>query len=335
MSADAVNEGDKDEAIVTGIRLHGDFKYKLAPISEIVTDASLRMYWGRIQARYDDDLYQSHFKVNEAYINLKPDGPFEARIGAHSQSALKSNLIVAPRRSFAGVKEILKWENRTQTVTLWAQQTIPSSYSMNSRRSEREKTPTFLTESLDWEVRPNEEWNLNLFTTHYRYNNLPSLVAYESSVLGNFNTDGTTPNNTSFVTEFDGILIGTEACWCGIQKVGLVGGYQFLRNFGDKGNLNQAQDVSLGVKIKTADFDFEPVARVFAVEGNVAPASYSHLDYGYTNRQGVNFEVVLTLNKYGFSIKGEYSQSEPIVANASQGSFRGGFIGVESRHVEF
>lgn len=335
-AAQSFSEG-KDEGAGTGFRAGALLRYQLSPWARFLFDGEARFFSSRVQTRYDDDVMSSGLKLREGYAAFGQESGFEVKLGALGQRLIKSDLLIASRRAFPGVYEGMVFADASSNMRLhiWAQQTVPTSYSLNTKRSDREPTPTFLTETINLKITPAKVVEAEFYATHYRFNYLPAVVAFESSSLGN-TVNGEVAPNSDFKYGFDGFLLGTEGCLCLEGPLKLRAGGQWLQNNEAPSRANRGQLLFLGTDLMlNSEINIKPRYSVFFNESDTSPAYYNSWTMGNNNRKGMIAQVEVEFLKYGFSLNLEYVQSAMINPDPFQFDKEVFSIGVETNHVPF
>ena len=138
----------------------------------------------------------------------------ELRGGAINQGYLNSPMLVSGRRAFPGFQAILSHDFENIRAELSVEQVVPTSYSMNLDREDKEETPFFQTQSLQFKGKSLKliEWSVT--GGHFGWSNIPDKVAYESSLQGNSVIGSESVAGSQFKYDFDGLFASTELCLC-------------------------------------------------------------------------------------------------------------------------
>jgi len=334
MGAFNFSEG-KDDGTGGLMRLTGSFRYNLAPFLHFYFQPQIRFYSARVQSRYDEDLADSGIRIRNGYVGIGKEETLGVKVGVLDQEPLRSDLLVSGRRAFPGVRETFHFGTRAVRVTGTAQQTVPTSYSLNTRRVEREPTPTFLTETLEFKITPAKEFEAEIYATHFRFNHLPAVVAFDSALLGN-SVMGESAAGSAFRYGFDGFLVGTEVAVFQVGPMDFRVGGQWLQNTSAPKELNRGQLLFLQSTLRVnSDLEITPRFSSYFAESDVAPAAYNTWDMGNNNRKGLMAELRVRFPNYGFNVDAKYVQAETINDYAFQADKQYFFIGVEMDNVPF
>jgi hypothetical protein len=289
---------------------------------------------GRLQERYDNDAYENRISMSSSYVSFMPEQHLELRAGSIRQDWLKANLLISPHRAFPGAQEILESKTEPVSVKLMAQQLIPSSYSLNTERSEKEPLPTFNTQYLVVEGNPKALFQLHGAAGHFNYSNLPSKVAFESGRAGNTVLGGEAVPGSRLAFGYDGYFGEAGVCLCG-ETAGVSLGFERQINTRAPNWGRDAQAVSLGTKFILRDYDFELRYMNYFIESDASVARYMPGGLGFTNRMGDAFEAEMHFRKQGFKLKGSYVNARTVANNPNQQTLSDFFLRVETDYAPF
>jgi hypothetical protein len=302
----------QNEGLISHLGLSARIGYQLAPWLRAKIEPKADFYSARAQERSQSDAYQNRLGLAEGYVSLEPIEYFELRAGTHSQKHLESPLLVSGGRAFPGLQEIVRIPmGKLGKIELIAQQVVPTSYSNNSLREEKESLPSFTTESVHLTLTPNRRTKLSAFGGHYRWSNLPSAVAFNSAQLGN-SVEGEVAPGAGFSYQFEGFFGGTKASARLHRHLELAASFKRAQNTRADSRVADSQMWEVAPLIKTRDLDITTSYGQFMNEADVTPAFYSSARFGHTNRAGQSAGVKLDFKKYDFAINGEWVQSLPI-----------------------
>lgn len=324
----------KDEGTGAMMAIGTQFQYRVAPWAHFFLDGDARFYASRVQTRYEGDEMSSGVKVREGYIAFQPLEPIEIRSGILSQKDIKMPLLINSRRAFPGVREQWRWKQEHFEVFAWAQQTVPTSSSLNTQRAEREATPTFLTETIAFKIAPAKVFEAEFNATHFRFNNLPAVVAFESSTLGN-SANGDVAANSDFKYGFEGFAVGGDLCACLDGPISFKAGGKWLQNTAAPTQSNRGQLIYLESTLRTSQLNITPRYSLFFNESDSSPAYYNRWQWGNNNRQGSVMQLEVEFPKYEFKIQAEFVQAKMINQDPFQFDKQVFILGVETNHVSF
>ncbi|MCC7405679.1 MAG: hypothetical protein IT288_14870 [Bdellovibrionales bacterium] len=322
----------QDEGTMVGFTLRPRMTYKLTESFDIYADAKLQLITSQVQSRFNDSV-QSGILPYEVAARFRPFSFLEIKGGALSQGYLNAPLLITDR-AFPGVSETLRAGSKKTYLEFIASQTIPTSTSFETMRVEKEKTPTFVTETLRGGLQLKNAFELTGSATHWKYGDLPAVVAYESSRWGN-STSGELPGNSFFNYDFEGWLAGAEACLCVLDTFKIRGGGYWLENTKADPSFNRGQEMFLRADMGIMGAVVSPYYLQFFNESDTSPARYNSGARGHNNRQGDGFGIEILFRSYNFRVVAEYLGSEVINPNASQEKLDSVFFKVETLYVEF
>lgn len=328
------NEG-KDEGMMAYLYAGANFEYKFLKNLKARVEPRLRLYEGRDQARYDDDLMSNRFNVMNMYFGYEPIKYLELRAGAHSQREMRLPMLISNLRSFAGVKEIAKYETENYKLHFIAQQLVPTSHSSNLEREEKEKVPSFRTEALKFDGQWNDTLKWESMAGLYHWANIPSKVAFESRMVGNMSGGGDYSTDAKLRFAHEGWFAAGTLCWCTTAPLSFEVEYQRVQNQRAPSYAGDAQLVGFGPNYSFGDKEVSFRYRSYFIESDATVAIYSRSRFGNTNRQGSNIEAALKFKDLGFSIYGEMFAANTINSSANQRYLQEYYFGVETDYVSF
>lgn len=362
LQSESFNE-QSDEATFTQFRLR--FRSRLEFSEYFVLKASpfVVLGSGRVQSRFEDTATRDKTGVREASLLFRPTSWFDLEGGILNQGPWKMEFFSDEETfvSYIGVKAKLshKWEKSDSEwlrLTLSAQEAIPGSRSLNTQRSEKEKEAKLQTQGLQ------ATWNRDqvLVQTHYShfsFSNLPSVTAFESKRMGNYENPGV-ETNSSFPYQFAGQGYGASVCYEYYEKrmarfydpksaifserrdlpcSGSIS-WQRLQNTKAPRALSKGERVSASASLfVTENIRFQAMYGVYFKEAYVAPGAFSSATLGGTNRVGRVSELRADFLNQGFTARAQWVNADVInqVSNPFQGKLDRWFIGLESQYVWF
>jgi hypothetical protein len=173
------------------------------------------------------------------------------------------------------------------------------------------------TELVELTMRPLPSFLLVASGAHYRFKDLPRIVAYRSFLAGNLEITGGGPESSIFTTGFDG-YIGTGRILWDLSSVELDLGQQWVYNSKAPERQNMGQVVWGKSKFKGPRHDWTPGFVYFVTESDVGPAIYADSKYGRNNRKGYSVELELKFRDEGFKLTAWYTRADVILPSATQ-----------------
>lgn len=331
VGGESFSEG-QDEGTMVGFVFRPRMTYKLTDKFDLYADAKLQLVTSQVQSRFNDSR-QSGILPYEVAARFRPVKVLEIKAGALSQGHLNAPLLISDR-AFPGVSEGLRFGGKKNYVEFVAAQTIPTSTSFETMRVEKEKTPTFLTETVKAGFEFRQAVELKGFASHYSFKDLPSVVAYESSRWGN-QTLGDLPGNSFFQFEFDGWVGGGEACLCYFKPFKLRAGGYLLENSKADPTFNRGQEFFVRADMGILGTVVSPYYLQFFNESDTSPARYNSGARGHNNRKGDGFGLEIFFRPYNFRIVAEYMSSDVINATPNQEKLDSVLFKVETLYVDF
>lgn len=303
------------------------FRFQLTP--------RLTMNNGRIQRRYDIEAAQSsRLNLRDTYVSFHTEVDqwlenLEFRVGSHWQRYLHSSMLVSGRRSFIGAQQraTVRFSDEVKTRFV-AQQVIPDSSSDDGEREDREKTPLFTTETFAIQWKRDGVADVEPFITHYKFSNLPAIVAANSAVIGN-TVDGEVGPDSRFRYGFNGFMAGVDSGVHLSEKIRFeIYAYQIQNNDAPAG-ARRGQWVQVALPVEVSDnFYFRPVYARYFLESDVVPGAYNSGTLGHNNRKGQRVGIDFGFKKLGFEIETRYIQADVINYSPDQAKLYSFYIGL-------
>jgi len=308
IGGESFSEG-QDEGTMVGFTLQPRLTYSFTDNFDMYASGKLQLISSQLQTRFNDSR-QSGILANEVVVRLRPLEILEFKAGALGQGYLATPLLITDR-AFPGISETLRFGSKQNYFRLIASQSIPTFNSFSTRRVEKEKTPFFYTETLQGGFALGKDFELSVTSSHFRFFDLPAVVAYESSRWGN-TVFGDIPGNSYFAYEFEGWTVGGEICFCSLDKFKLrAGGYR-IKNIKAEPTFNRGQEFFLSSDMEFSGLVVSPYYLQFFNEADTAPARYNSGSRGHNNRKGVGFGLKVLFRPYNFRIVAEYIRSDVI-----------------------
>lgn len=326
------NTTDSSNLVKTSLGFQAGMKL----LDTLSLDAEFNFYWstGRAQSWYGADGYSTGLNFNQAVIKFNPLSVLEFQAGAISLRYLNSPLLVSSG-PFPGVLAKLYFgENQWVDFGLTGLYSLPTSRSLNSDRIEKEVEPSFITLSFD--AKTGKQFDLvggDVLVSFYKYQNLPSKVAYESSLKGN-TTKGETDADSSFRFEFGGISAGIGGFATFFENYIARVRYTYLLNTDGHTVANRGELLQMSVDIPLEEDLFVPFIELFYSEADASVAYYNSTLYGNNNRQGYSVGMSYEYHEL-FKLKFRYTSADLIYVNNMLSSHNQMlFVGIETSFVD-
>lgn len=314
------------------LSLNLDWEKELIPNLLFKAQLDLKASKSRLQQHVFGQSSSGFYSLREAKLQAFVTPHFSLGFGVLSEAFWDKDLLINSSSSFIGARESWDFlETEELSFKMHLEQSIPPSSSSDSYRLENESLPYFLMGQLDLVYRQ-KYWSLKSNIFYFSYLNLPAVVAYQSSLLGNIPLD---PNASPSESRFS---------W----GFGLIGGgfdYYSDKGFGVKSYfvLNHKADRSVG-KARSLKLYFDQVSlfsqdltldlEEFFIEHDATVSYYNSTAYGNTNREGFAVALSWKMNKIS-KIKLRYIQSGLINKNSIQDKLQSISIGLESDYEFF
>jgi hypothetical protein len=309
---------ETEQAQTAGFGVTGQFEHQLVDDLKIRVRAEGKFESGHAQSRFGDNTPQTGIFLQEAVLAYKPFSFLALDGGAIDQSYLKSALLI-DKHTFPGAMEKVLIGDRKLGAEFQFEQAIPTSTTLTTETEGQEETPTFMAQTLTLQAEPTRSWFMQVYGTHYQFNNLPSKVANDSELYGNTMGVDVGLNASSFLFQFDGWLAGAETSvrilpsW----KIGM--GAQYLQNMKAPTGFNAGSMAFLDSTVSITPFvDIVPRGEIFFLESDVVPGAYNSSDFGHNNRDGYAADLDFVFKKSKFKIGARYVNANLINPNDSQ-----------------
>ncbi|MBT4790985.1 MAG: hypothetical protein HON90_05400 [Halobacteriovoraceae bacterium] len=261
------SEGE-DEATQVLFGFTPELKFLFSEQFNIKANATLNLSSSRSQSRFQEHSNDS-FVLNELSLNYSPVSFGELSVGSLDQSHLETPYLLSGV-SFPGALVKLQAKTNDLSYGYKVQELIPTSNSFDSDRTEKEALPRLQTQGVFASYNGKANISAKAQINYFKFTNLPSVVAYDSKLLGN-TIQGLESSDSSFAYEFSGFA----------QSYKVTANYtsQFEQSFGlsivENENLtsgsNRAQMIETSVTYHDGDIDYIAGLGLFYAETDVAP----------------------------------------------------------------
>lgn len=308
-----------------GLNLLADLKIK--------SELSLVGASGFSQARFGRDSLGNGINIHEALVVIGEDRIAQLEAGIINQRFLQSPLLVS-NLPFPGVKGTLQYHNDLFRVGLRLQQAIPTSRTLDSqKRSEKEQTPKFATESLFAEITPHEDFKADVQVSRYSFKDLPSSVANNSRLLGN-TVPFSTAAQSSFLFDYEGMLYTARATQYIIDDTFADINLQLLENSKAPTAFNRGFLAEGGLNFPILSQMLRVSVASFFNESDSSPAQYNSSRLGHNNMKGMSYSLAVYINQL-FKIEAQFTDGQVITPNLVNTNRQNFSLALETLYVEF
>ncbi len=292
-----------------GATFRTKYRYRLAENFNFQARGNMVFQSGRSQSIFGDLEPSSGIYAQEIKLKWTPlSQRLELSLGQISQRWFNENLFLGGNVGFPGTAQKIKIFDDRFKLNFIAQQLIPTSTTLSTRVTEKEEMPQLFTESIEADYLLSSNNWIQARITHFNFNNLPRIVAFDSFVYGNTVTN-TDQNNARFIYDFDGFLyqMGFE------QKVtnSLSAQLQWntIINNAAPNDLGEAQAIKLFVANDFGRWIFAGSYTDYFIEADAVPASYNSHRLGHNNRIGNSFELNVESKDWGIIFRTQYTRA--------------------------
>lgn len=323
----------RDESLAVMTRLGLDLRFDFSETFAMVMVPEARFYSARAQDRFDSDNFEDRIGLREAYLSLQPlngkNFSLVFRTGALSQGLSEQNFLISRRRSFPGAMAEAQYNQSLGGLSLAVQEAVPTSYSYNALRQDKEPMPGLRTTRVALNARLISDFQLQALVGQMSWRNLPSRIAYYSQRQGN-SVDGSLAPTSRFVYGFATDVARLQLDYCPTCRWGGSVGVRRARNTLAPSDSADAQAVTAQISYRSRDLVSSLEVSSFFSESDVTPAAYSPSAYGNTNRQGYKTHFEIEIPSSELKITADWVQARAITATPFQNDFNSVYLGVET-----
>jgi hypothetical protein len=303
-------------------------KYHLLEDVDALALIRVKFEQGHTQDFFGDLEPYTGFLMRESALRYHPGDIFSLKAGVISQDWMGMPLLTF-RKSFPGMQMSFtgRWSDHFAS-TLTGQYLIPTSQTLSTRTVGEEATPIFKTVTVGNSFKVNSI-NVNANASYFKFENLPSFVAFESQKRGNSYLLNNGPNNSSFQYAFEGYFVDLSAKYR-INMFEPSFGFSLIKNPRAPTTYNTGSITSLGTLLHMDHHTMYVGFEKFFAESDVAPAYYNSWVYGNTNKKGYGLETWLWFQKSKFRIRAEYYSAKVLNKDGLQEDQQYFYLGVET-----
>ena len=334
LGAEKLND-EISQGTVTNLSGSMKLDYQLIETLRFYGEPKISSSQGQAQSLYGEFEPNNSFSVDEALINFAPHEfvDFNAGILSHQPEKRIGNSYLMANAPFPGIEisiHVLNFEK--VKLDLLLEESIPTSYSLDSGVQEREATPRFHAQSIKLDLGHEKDYlRSKTFLTKYQFDNLPSIVAQKSLTKGNTVTDG-----YHFDYKFSGYSLSTEVDFDLNSSLTVLGVGSYLVNDEAPKGLGTGYSWGGGFDYYIAkDLIFTSKIEKFYNEPDIAPAYYSTYQLGLNNRQGYIYEVGLEFSNLNLKLKAGYMDSDLVYKSGLMAKRTSYSIKLETLDVKF
>jgi hypothetical protein len=297
-----------EEDTAASVRVETTFDYKFVTGLDFHSNINLGMLSQRSQKDIPtSDAFEDGFRLKQGYVEAMPFGDLRLDFGVVNQNRSFADVpFLLDDRGFPGAMQRYAWNKDDFAVQFFGMEAIPTSRSLDMDRVQKEALPVFLSQGVQANWHPSEDWRIEALALHYSFSDLPAIVAQDSGNRGNSLLVDTQRANAAFAYAFDGVVLGLGTSWNFAPHLAVNAGIQSLRNLAAPGAYNTGTLIKAGISFRTADIDIKPALISFFNESDTAPAVYNDGRFGHNNREGNGVQVQLAFPKWKFAATGEY-----------------------------
>ncbi|MBE8162460.1 MAG: hypothetical protein HAW63_00520 [Bdellovibrionaceae bacterium] len=266
------------------------------------------------------------YAIRQAKLVALPFSSLSVDVGILSEGFWNKDLLISSSSSFIGSRQSWNTDTKNLSFAFHLEQSIPPSTSNDNYRLANEKLPYFLMAQGEVNYQKTQ-WSLKSQLFYANYLQLPNVVAFQSSLLGN-TVVGDQPSNSNFLWGF-GILGAGLNYYYPLWNTGLES-YILLNHKADS-SVAKARFLKLYFdNISLFSQDLTLVLEEFFVEPDATVSYYNSGTYGHTNREGFSVAVLWNINQFS-KLGLRYLQSNVINLENIQDTLQSVSVSLESK----
>jgi len=318
-----------EKSVATGLSGAATLHYHPEKWMEATLTPGMVIESGSLASLYDANVPRNQVYLDQAELQLKPFDFLTFSGGAINQRFLASPLLL-DSQSFPALMEKVHVGDRNFKISFIAQQAIPTSLSLSTMTSDKEPLPSLMTETAQLEFNASKDVKITARGTRFDFSNLPTQVAYKSSLNGNSCISGDVPQSMRFTCNYSGYTAGGQMDVRVYKAVVASGGGDYIIN--TSAPSDEAQGFLTFGQLKfplTATWRMITRGEFFYNQGDTSPAFYNAVAYGHSNRQGYAGDVRVENLKHGFAVRARYVDARLVELNPNQADTTIFFLGLE------
>lgn len=322
---------DESLAVVTGLGL--DMNFQFSKSLSLILAPTARFYSARSQQRFDSDSFEDRIYLREGYMNLQPlDGEhfkLGLRAGSISQKLVDQPQLLSSSRSFPAVALVTSYTGGPVTVGLEAEEAVPTSYTYNALREDKEPLPGLRATRASLSAELLGDMKLSLAVGQMSWRNLPARVAFNSQKLGN-TPQGELAPTSRFRTGFNTGFVGAQLDYCLDCKIGGTLQGRRARNSSAPDDSADSQMIGIAGHYRTRSLITSIAIDSFFAESDVSPAAYTPSSMGNTNRAGNRLRLEFEIPSMEMTVMTQFVQARTLAPTPYQSDFNSLYLGVET-----
>ncbi|MEO0336519.1 MAG: hypothetical protein AAF202_08995 [Pseudomonadota bacterium] len=291
-------------------------RYNFLESLSLNTEAFMVFSAERFQSQFDSDDFAGGLRARRFDLVFKPIEYFQLGAGGVNQREFVYAPLLLSNRAFPGAyQQINIGGDHTaefcNCIQVRAGQFLPTSRSFDSDRQEKEPDPFLSTIGVKGSLSPNKHIAFSAHYLSYRYENLPSIVAFRSRVRGNTITGETQPNS-QFGFDFAGYVAGGAIDLRPLGWLRLEFLAQAIENEAAPESVNSGRIAMFRPHIRYKQTMFKPYWGAYYNEPDTSPGYYSDGDFGHNNREGSFAGLDIDFNSLNFRFRTRWVQANLI-----------------------
>lgn len=294
-----------------GAKARAQFQYKLLENLKFKSKVNLSLESGRSQDIFGDLEPSSGIYPQELKLSLDAvEDHITLEAGQIHQRWLNEPLFIGGL-GFPGAAQKFQIKKKSWDLGLITQQLIPTSSTLSTRVAEREGTPSLFTESIQAGVRPSSNNFILGRVTMYKYNDLPSVVAYWSRIYGNTPSNfGNDINNSTFRYDFSGWMGQMAYEQKFSNSFSMQFQYMAMKNTAAPDDSGESQAITVTAANDFGRWIIGGRYKNYFIESDAVPAYYNSHRLGHNNRTGNEYEIMFESKDWGVNFSATYVKAD-------------------------
>lgn len=293
-----------------GAAFRAKYSYRLLENLDFKAKANMVFQSGRSQDLFGDLEPDSGVYPQELRLAWSPwKDRIEFSVGQINQFWFNEPLFIGGNAGFPGVSQTFKLINTDDfKLRVVTQQLIPTSTTLSTRVTEKERTPYLFTESLEanWSISRNN-WLMGR-VSHFNYDNLPRIVAFRSFIYGNTVTN-TDQNNARFIYDFNGYIYQMAFEQKISNPLSAQVQWNTIVNSKAPSSAGEAQSLKFFLANDFGRWIGGLSYTDYFIESDAVPAVYNSHRLGHNNRIGHSVELNIESKDWGVIFRTQYTKA--------------------------
>lgn len=294
---------------IAGATFRSKFTYRFLESLTFKAKGNLTMMTGRVQNIFGAQQVGTGIYPRELKLQYEPIADFLTLDFGMIHQRFFNNQLFVGNLGFVGTSQRMAYKQPRFEVALRTQQLIPTSYTNSTRVADRETMPSFYTESLEGKFLISRNNFINGRLTHFQYNNLPHIAAFQSFIYGNTVTN-TDVNNAQFIYGFNGFMSQLTFEQRISDSLSAQVMWDVIKNNQAPSDAGEARKITLAVANDFGRWILSGSFTDYFIESDAVPARYNSSVLGHNNRIGNSLQLGVESKDWGVDFKLNYVKAD-------------------------